>query len=520
MNQTNSTDDPSDHIHDLMKGFNSLGVDHQGVFDDVFSRLKEPISDYTFANIYIWGKSLRLWWDYIHNHLCLFANGIDLTLLIPPIGLPGATEAQMRKAITNCFEIMDDANNRDGWVGTSRIEYVSEEMLHRMAGSTEGTMGLGVKPMSGDYVYSREDMVNLEGARFKTRRKERAKFEKLYPDHRTETLNESHIAACDALLERWHQRGDETHEGQLSLDQENLETRELRHREVIACREALRHHKALNLRGMVLYVGDQLAGFTIGELLQTGHASILIEKTDASFDSTPQFIFSRFCRDHWDDCEKINAGDDWGIPTLRYTKESYRPIDRLWKYELSRPRPVRMIFWSIPSDKTAVLKQEGLKLVNATEAHSREIKAIEDICFGTEDAFNHRQIQRLLKNPRAITRLAILDDKPVGWCVGLTHRRKLRTSGRIYTLAVKPECTGKGIGAALLADMIHQLEYRGIGRIALEVAMNNQRAMKLYLEYGFTASTPLPNYYGPDKDGIRLVRENTKHIVEETLVYP
>ena len=49
-----------------------------------------------------------------------------------------------------------------------------------------------------------------------------------------------------------------------------------------------------------------------------------------------QFIFSEFCRVNWFDRPLVNVGDDWGLETLAWTKQSYRPVKMLQKYVLRR----------------------------------------------------------------------------------------------------------------------------------------------------------------------------------------
>src|SRR5437764_15461637 len=40
-----------------------------------FASLANPLSDYTFPQLYTWRNSLRILWKEIRGHLCVFANG-------------------------------------------------------------------------------------------------------------------------------------------------------------------------------------------------------------------------------------------------------------------------------------------------------------------------------------------------------------------------------------------------------------------------------------------------------------
>ncbi|MCX5661606.1 MAG: phosphatidylglycerol lysyltransferase domain-containing protein, partial [Planctomycetota bacterium] len=306
-------------------------------FDRAFAALKQPITDYSFASTFVWSSSLKLYWARIDQHLCLFANGTgDLTMLMPPIPEPGAREGSLRDALGNCFEVMDAYNARHADRTHSRIEYVSDEMLEMISGVRGFT--LSATPMSGDYVYDMARMIDLAGGGLKSKRHARSKFMRLYPDHRTEPLDESHVPACLALLDLWHQNGDASHDGE--VNDAHIGSDILRHRETTSCHMALEHWRTLGLRAMSLFVGDKLIGFTLGEALSPTQASILIEKTHPDYDGAAQFIFSEFCRQYWAEFPECNAGDDWGIPSLRFTKESYRPVRLLAKNVLTRQAPV------------------------------------------------------------------------------------------------------------------------------------------------------------------------------------
>jgi hypothetical protein len=133
------------------------------------------------------------------------------------------------------------------------------------------------------------------------------------------------------LLARWDEQV-------LSLasqagDKPNLK----RDREVTAVETALRNYRELGLTGMVLWAGNDLAGFTLGEPLGDDTFSVIIEKTDRQFVGAAQYIFSEFCRQFWADRPWCNAGDDWGIENLARVKQSYRPSGRLMKFTLYPP---------------------------------------------------------------------------------------------------------------------------------------------------------------------------------------
>jgi uncharacterized protein len=318
-------------------GLVPLRLSDRPFIHDIFSQQADPISDYSFACTFIWSASLKIYWKQIHRHLCIFANGTgDLTLLCPPLPEPGADADGLAHCLRECFGIMDGYNDQFSDRTHSRIEYVSEASLARMRASPG--FDLQATPMSADYVYDMARMIDLAGGPLQSKRSARARFMRRFPDHRTEPLRPEHRQACVALLLRWQKRVEEKFADE-PPSTESTSPSVLRRREVAACEFALDSMDALGLKGLALFVGSELVGFTLGEALTSRQASVLIEKTHPDFVGAPQYIFSEFCRQCWADFPECNAGDDCGMPSLQFTKETYRPIRRSNKYCLTRSVP-------------------------------------------------------------------------------------------------------------------------------------------------------------------------------------
>jgi ribosomal protein S18 acetylase RimI-like enzyme len=266
---------------------------------------------------------------------------------------------------------------------------------------------------------------------------------------------------------------------------------------------------------MVVLVGDQLAGFTLGQKLSPMQAMVLIEKTAPEFPGCPQYIFSEFCRTCLSGSPECNAGDDWGIPTLRFTKQSYRPTRLLSKHVLARtslplavpvpaPEMPRFVREQAPAARPAA---EGapmdIRIRQATAADLEALVAVEKDCFERpEERFTRRQIRALVQNPRASVAIAEADGKIAGWAVGLFRQHRRWQSGRIYAVGVHQEFRGRGIGRKLTEHLLGAFRARGIERVYLEVREDNATALKLYTALGFSTIRRLPAYYGPGVDGL------------------
>jgi ribosomal protein S18 acetylase RimI-like enzyme len=468
-----------------------------------FASLAEPLSDYTFSQLFTWRNSLRILWKEIRGHLCVFANGTgDLTLLLPPIGDTGGDGA-----LAAAFELMNDYNAVHSAPHRSRVEYVSDELLARF-----GRENLDVQPMGADYVYDAGRMIDLTGGDLASKRQAKNRFCRNY-EHRVETYDPArHRDECAGLLDLWKSQQDVHHALAPDSDTSALK----RHKESLATALCLDAAAALGLRGLVVYVntpdGWSLRGFTFGERLGRDQSSITIEKTDLGIKGLPQFIFSEFCRREWADRPFVNVGDDWGVETLAWTKMSYRPVKMLKKYVV-RKQPATTVPLSDRAARGSASSTSSTPApVEVRAARKEDLAAavdLERMCFGT-GAFSltKRQLQYLQRRPTAVFVVAEQEGTVVGQGVALVRQHRSGPSGRIYSLAVHPERRGQRIGDSLLRSMVDSLSERGVRRVYLEVDDENASAIRLYERWGFRRVGTLPDYYGPGQAAVHMLYES------------
>lgn len=464
-------------------GLTTIELDHKQTFDTLLDQSRPQLSDYTFANTFIWRDSIHLRWRMLHDCLCVFANGDGgLTLLFPPIG-PGDTHAAVAEAVDLCRQYNLDRGLDPALV---RIEYAGQNW------ADNPPTGYDIEPMSGDYVYLTRRMIDLDGPDLAGKRQGRNRYARRY-EARTEIYcPDTHGRMCLDLLERWRQQA-------APDDPQTAPSRSAalkREREVCATAEALTFADRLNLGGMVLYAGDQPVGFTLGERVDGGRTcSILIEKADREYAGSANYIFSEFCRQFWADTEYCNVGDDWDLPSLAWTKQSYRPVARLNKY-LLRP-PLRTALHLVTQTDRPLADRASLADLN-------ELLGLEQACFDPAVAISRRQWRYLLRCPRASTHV-IRQDGHVAAAAMLVRRKTARgTLGRLYSLAVAPAFRGRGLGRMMLDGCIDQLRSEGATGITLEVAAENAPAIKLYQSAGLACTRRLIDYYGPGRDGLRM----------------
>lgn len=490
-------------------------LDDREVFSRAIGQLREPISDASFAASLCWSEPLGLGWAEIEGHLCLFSSADhDLSMMLPPLELDPGARPRLGVALGACFEIMDTANESSLGIEQSRIEYVSDELLPRVLGAKGND--LRSSEMPGDYVYQRAALVELAGGPLKNKRKLRSKFLREQTDITTGPIQQSDIAECLGLLDKWREHADEEHEGEANERLQGVDI--LRERDAACTRRYLEVFEQLGLRTMAVRSAGRLIGFTIGERLTDSMGVVCVEKTLPDAAGAPQFIYSEFCRTQFADVQEINAGDDWGIPSLRFTKSSYRPTRMLGKHVVTRAErpqtgtPEPAVFWGLRTRPAwrgpyNLDPLQGIVVRKAERGDAPGIVRVEGEAFTDEnDRFYAAQITRLIANPRARVCVAQRDGEIVGWCVALIRTHAKWRSGRVYSVAVLPSMSGRGVGRKMLNWSLERLENDGVRRVYLEVRERNEGAIALYTSLGFEPMRLLPDYYGEGEHGLRMRR--------------
>jgi len=292
--------------------------------------LNISLSDYTFANNYIWLSMVSGFHARIEGCLCLFAlSGEVLTMLLPPLG----AEVDQRRALEACFDVMDVYNDSP-YLG--RIDYVYGDFLNLLDVHGDVPMPLVggdrwlVEPGNPDYIYRTQDLIELRGDKYKNKRNEINQFRRAFPDGRTEAFEARHAAAALDLTHNWmSQRLHYVASGDVDRSLYYMEL------ERTAIHRTIQHYEELGLEGLCLFNGDEMLGFTFGERINPGVASVLIEKTNLELMGCAQYIFREFSK-CFADCEFINVGDDLGMEGLKRVKMSYRPALFGEKYTIKR----------------------------------------------------------------------------------------------------------------------------------------------------------------------------------------
>jgi ribosomal protein S18 acetylase RimI-like enzyme len=137
-------------------------------------------------------------------------------------------------------------------------------------------------------------------------------------------------------------------------------------------------------------------------------------------------------------------------------------------------------------------------------AEPGDIAALVDLehrVFAT-DRLSRRSLQRFLRSNTAQVIVADEGGRLAAAAVVLFRPRS--TVARLYSIAVTPQMTGRGIGPRLLEAAEDAALARNCGSMRLEVHETNHAAISRYRKSGYREFGRHPNYYDDGGDALRF----------------
>jgi ribosomal-protein-alanine N-acetyltransferase len=128
---------------------------------------------------------------------------------------------------------------------------------------------------------------------------------------------------------------------------------------------------------------------------------------------------------------------------------------------------------------------------------------LDQICFEPGIAYSREELARFLGIRTAVGIVAEEGGRTVGFVIGYLAARRV---GHVVTLDVHPERRRQGIGKALLEKLLERFSRTGSREARLEVSTENSTAIRFYESLGFRRRRRIPDYYGPGRDALEMLR--------------
>ena len=132
--------------------------------------------------------------------------------------------------------------------------------------------------------------------------------------------------------------------------------------------------------------------------------------------------------------------------------------------------------------------------------------AIDQSCFIEGIAYSEQELHYFLSMPTAISLVGLNDENITGFVIAdcFRPRRASRSVGKIITIDVVPSAQHSGMGTLLISSAEAELKQAGCDYVSLEVAVDNEPALKFYKKHDYSVLKALPRYYLDSIDGLLM----------------
>ncbi len=319
--------------------FDGLTPAQVAELDAYFDGYDYRSSGYTYLANYIWRNTHRLSWQMFGDYLCVGCEGSD-----------SGEEPETDDGEPFCYVAFP--LTRDGEYEDAKLkESIEAVRMHCAKAGTAMAMGVPgglvsrIRDLYGDavtiehqrddddYVYLREDLVNLAGRKLHQKRNHLNYFQRTYT-YTYEEITPQTLPEVRAFL--------------LAANEEKLPElppvwRNILRMESLAIGELLTFVGSGRLLTGAIRIGGQIQAATIGEFARTNsHETVIvhIEKASEAYRGLYQAINNEFCRHLPEDVVYINREEDMGMENLRQTKMSYKPCCMAEKYSVTWKTPL------------------------------------------------------------------------------------------------------------------------------------------------------------------------------------
>ncbi|NLP41525.1 MAG: DUF2156 domain-containing protein [Veillonellaceae bacterium] len=297
-------------IGGVIINFQPIKLDDKPVFDSFFRARRYENAHFNFTNLFMWRHAFNIEWCTEAGFLLIRAAWGKEQFALQPFG----PEAELGKAIT-IWEDYFKQNNLPFII--SGIESGAALQFEKLR---PGFFKFHEDRDNYDYIYSAQDLINLKGRKFHSKKNHFNNFKKVYSNFVYLPLSAELVGQCVATAADWFEKKTDTIKNELIDYEKN------------AIIEALTNQEYLDLTGGVIMINGTVEAFTFGEQLNADTAVIHVEKANADIRGIYPAINQQFVKHAWSKMRYINREEDMGLEGLRKSKLSYNPVKFVKKY--------------------------------------------------------------------------------------------------------------------------------------------------------------------------------------------
>ncbi len=290
--------------------FKPVTIQDKPVYEKYLFDGSERGCEYTFANIYLWGRQQA---TILHDHMVRFSQFNRRSIYPYPVGQGD------KKIVLDA--IIADSKERGIPCRLTGLYAHEKQILEELY---PGRFRFHCDRDAYDYVYDINNLADLPGSKYHKKRNHFNRFRDTYPQYTAEPITPDNISLAMEMTESWY-------EAKLA---ENPDSDF--HMERVALDKALRHFEELEMEGLLLLNEGRVFALTLGSRMSHDTFDVHFEKATADVNGAYAAInceFARYIRDKYPEIQFLNREEDMGIEGLRIAKQRYYPhhmVEKCW----------------------------------------------------------------------------------------------------------------------------------------------------------------------------------------------
>ena len=280
-----------------MLNFQNIELSDKPLFDSYFLKENFYISDYCFANVYIWRNVYDTQFACEGGFLFIKFKDESGDSFLPPIG-----EGDYKAALERLCKYSNSSGQKL-WLGLIPPKY--KDLIEK---SMPGRFNISESRDSANYIYSAEKLMYLKGKKLHAKRNHINKFMLTHNDWCYEELDDNNTRDFFDYHLDWCADDPEEFLG-----------------ETCAVSVALKNRAALDIKGGLLRLDGKIIAVTLGTETFPDTFTVHIEKADPNIQGAYQMINQQFALHNFEKYTYINREEDLGLEGLRKAKMSYFP---------------------------------------------------------------------------------------------------------------------------------------------------------------------------------------------------
>lgn len=300
---------------------NEITIESRSMLEEYLRSFEYKTSGLSFSSIYMWREINQISYKLIGDYLCIAAisnleEGKDEAFLFPPLTKTGEYEpSKLAETILEAKRLFEEKGE----------PFVMMLLPFHMIEIVESALPKQMKFIADrpnfDYVYSTQDLIELKGRDYHSKKNHLNYFLNQYQYQYVELTS----AMADEAMQFIH-AFNERKNLQDKHERELLEMEEEAMKDVFCNIETLGY-----LAGAILIDG-KIEAISIGGYLGKKTVTVHVEKANTEFRGLYQAINNEFCKHVASHVKLINREEDMGLSGLRKAKLSYKPVKLVEKY--------------------------------------------------------------------------------------------------------------------------------------------------------------------------------------------